>query len=60
MGKGVRTHDAPKSRNYKELVKLVAWQNKPQEPIQESIRLEVDVFIVPPKKYHTKPKPAYC
>ncbi|ATP40314.1 hypothetical protein CSE16_09795 [Solibacillus sp. R5-41] len=59
MGKGVRTHDAPKSRNYKELVKLVAWQNKPLEPIQESIRLEVDVFIIPPKKYHTKPKLAH-
>ncbi|MEG0471295.1 MAG: RusA family crossover junction endodeoxyribonuclease [Solibacillus sp.] len=57
-GNGVRTHDAPKSRNYKELVKLVAWQNKPTEPIQESIRLEVDVFIIPPKKYHTKPKQA--
>ncbi|MEK4425894.1 RusA family crossover junction endodeoxyribonuclease [Solibacillus sp. FSL K6-1523] len=57
-GNGVRTHDAPKSRNYKELVKLVAWENKPQEPIMEPIRLKVDVFIVPPKKYHTKPKQA--
>lgn len=56
MGKGVRTHDAPKSRSYKELVKLVAWQNKPQEPILEPIRLEVDVYLMPPKKYHTKPK----
>lgn len=24
VGKGVRTHDAPKSKSYKELVKLVA------------------------------------
>ena len=58
IGKGVRTIDPPKSRAYKELVKLVAWQNKPSEPIQEPIKLAVDVYIVPPKKYHTKPKQA--
>lgn len=57
-GKGVRTIDPPKSRSYKEVVKLVAWQNKPQEPILEPIRLEVDVYLMPPKKYHTKPKQA--
>lgn len=57
-GKGVRTHDAPKSRAYKELVKLVAWQNKPLEPLQGALKLEVDVYLVPPKKYHTKPKQA--
>ena len=58
MGKGVRTHDAPKSRSYKELVKLVAWENKPHELILGPLKLEVDVYIVPPKKYHTKPKQA--
>ena len=58
VGKGVRTIDPPKSRAYKELVKLVAWQNKPSEPIQEPIKLVVDIYIVPPKKYHTKPKQA--
>lgn len=58
MGKGVRTHDAPKSRSYKELVKLVAWENKPQKLILEPLRLEVDVYLMPPKKYHTKPKQA--
>ncbi|MEK4702032.1 RusA family crossover junction endodeoxyribonuclease [Solibacillus sp. FSL R7-0668] len=57
-GYGVTTHDAPKSRNYKELVKLVAWQNKPQEPLQGALKLEVDVYLMPPKKYHTKPKQA--
>lgn len=56
VGKGVRTIDPPKSRSYKEVVKLVAWQHKPQEPILEPIRLEVDVYLMPPKKYHTKPK----
>ena len=58
FGKGVRAIDPPKSRAYKELVKLVAWQNKPSEPIQEPIKLSVDIYIVPPKKYHTKPKQA--
>ncbi|MER1958824.1 MAG: RusA family crossover junction endodeoxyribonuclease [Solibacillus sp.] len=57
-GKGVKTHDAPKSRSYKEVVKLVAWENKPQEPILEPIRLEVDVYLMPPKNLHTKPKQA--
>lgn len=57
-GKGVRTHDAPKSRNYKEWVRLIAMQNKPQEPLQGALRLEVDIYVMPPKKYHTKPKQA--
>lgn len=57
-GAHVVTHDAPKSKSYKDLVKIVAWQNKPSEPILEPIKLEVDVYIVPPKKYHTKPKQA--
>ena len=58
VGKGVRTIDPPKSRAYKELVKFVAWQNKPQEPLQGALKLEVDVYLMPPKKYHTKPKQA--
>ncbi|KYG89014.1 hypothetical protein A0U40_13385 [[Bacillus] sp. KCTC 13219] len=57
-GKGVRTHDAPKSRNYKEWVRLIAMQNKPPEPLQGALRLEVDIYVMPPKKYHTKPKQA--
>ncbi|WP_107839518.1 RusA family crossover junction endodeoxyribonuclease [Metasolibacillus meyeri] len=57
-GKGVRTHDAPKSKNYKEWVSIIAMQNKPQEPLQGALRLEVDIYVMPPKKYHTKPKQA--
>ena len=56
IGKGVRTIDPPKSRSYKEVVKLVAWQNKPSEPLEGALRLEIDVYIQPPKKYQTKPK----
>ncbi|MCH7321759.1 RusA family crossover junction endodeoxyribonuclease [Solibacillus sp. MA9] len=55
-GNGVRTHDAPKSRAYKDLVKVVAWDNKPQEPLQGPLKLEVDVYLVPPKADQTKPK----
>ena len=58
VGKGVSTHDAPKSKSYKELVKLVAWDNKPQKPISGAIKLTVDVYLVPPKNLHTKPKQA--
>ena len=58
MGKGVRTHDAPKSRSYKELVKLVAWENKPQKPLDGALRLTIDVYIVPPKNLQTGPKMA--
>lgn len=58
VGEGVKAVDPPKSRAYKELVKLVAWQNKPQEPLQGALKLEVDVYLMPPKKYHTKPKQA--
>lgn len=43
-GKGVKAVDPPKSRAYKEVVKLVAWQNKPQQLILEPIQLEVDVY----------------
>ena len=57
-GFGVKTHDAPKSRSYKELVKAVAWENKPEELMLGPLRLEVDVYLVPPKNLHTKPKQA--
>ena len=57
-GKGVKAVNPPKSRAYKEVVKLVAWQNKPQKLILKPIKLEVDVYLMPPKKYHTKPKQA--
>lgn len=36
----------------------MAWENNPQDPIMEPIRLKGDVFIILPKKYHTKPKQA--
>lgn len=55
-GNHVKTHDAPKSRAYKEVVKLVAWQNKPQELLQGPLKMEIDVYIQPPKKHQTKPK----
>lgn len=57
-GNHVRTIDPPKSRAYKEVVKLVAWENRPQEPISDAIRLTVDVYLVPPKNLQTKPKMA--
>lgn len=57
-GKGVKAVDPPKSRAYKEVVKLIAWKNKPQKLILEPLRLEVDVYLMPPKKYHTRPKMA--
>ena len=58
QGKGVVTHDAPKSKNFKDFVKLVAWQNKPTELIKGPIKLQADVYLMPPKKYHTGPKRA--
>lgn len=57
-GKNVVTHDAPKSKNFKDFVKLVAWQNKPSELITGPIKLQADIYIMPPKKYHTGPKRA--
>lgn len=57
-GKKVITHDAPKSKNFKDFVKLVAWQNKPSELITEPIKLQADIYLMPPKKYHTGPKRA--
>lgn len=56
QGNFVRTHDAPKSRAYKDLVKLTAWQHRPQTPLEGPLKLEIDVYIQPPKKYQTKPK----
>lgn len=56
VGRGVRTIDPPKSRSYKEVVKLVAWENKPEEPLQGALRMEIDVYIQPPKADRTKPK----
>jgi len=57
-GKKVVTHDATKSRDFKDFVKLVAWQNKPSELITEPIKLKADIYLMPPKKYHTGPKRA--
>lgn len=57
-GNHVKTNDAPKSRAYKELVKFAAWDNRPSEPLTGPLKMEIDVYIVPPKKYHTKPKQA--
>ncbi|WP_413361998.1 RusA family crossover junction endodeoxyribonuclease [Lysinibacillus sp. 3P01SB] len=56
VGKGVRTHDAPKSKSYKELVKLVAWDNKPKEPISGAIKLTMDCLSSPTKKPSYKAK----
>ncbi|WP_274307039.1 RusA family crossover junction endodeoxyribonuclease [Solibacillus daqui] len=55
VGRGVKTHDAPKSRAYKEFVKIVAWENKPQEPLQGALTIEVDGYSCH-QKHHTKPK----
>lgn len=56
QGKHVKTHDAPKSKSYKDFVKLVAWQKKPSELITGPIKLQADIYLMPPKKYHTGPK----
>lgn len=55
-GKKVTTHDAPKSKDFKDFVKLVAWQNKPSELITEPIKLQADIYLMPPQKYRTGPK----
>ena len=55
-GFGVKTHDAPKSRSYKELVKAVAWENKPEELMLGPLRLEVDVLSSATKKPPYKAK----
>ncbi len=44
------------SAKYKRTVKSYALANKPRELILGPIRLEVSVYIMPPKKYLTKPK----
>lgn len=56
QGKNVKTYDAPKSKSYKDFVKLVAWQHKPSELITTAIKLTANIYIMPPKKYHTGPK----
>lgn len=43
-GKNVVTHDAPKRKDFKDFVKLVAWQNKPSELITGPIKLKL-IFI---------------
>lgn len=58
MGEKVVTHDAPKSKSYKDFVKLVAWQNKPSELIAGPIKLQADIYLMPPKNLHTGPKRA--
>lgn len=55
-GKNVKTYDAPKSKDFKDFVKLVAYQNKPSKLITESIKLKADIYLMPPKKYRTGPK----
>ncbi|MGF0470346.1 RusA family crossover junction endodeoxyribonuclease [Lysinibacillus fusiformis] len=42
--KNVVTHDAPKSNNFKDFVKLVAWQNKPSELITGPIKLQAELI----------------
>ena len=61
MGKGVRTHDAPKSRSYKELVKLVAWENKPQELIFSPFKTRGGCLYRPTQQVSNKAKTGtYC
>lgn len=40
--KKVVAHDAPKSKDFKDFVKLVAYQYKPSELITEPIKLKAD------------------
>lgn len=49
-------YDPTKSRDFKQYVKLVASQHKPQELITGPIHLEMTFYQPTPKKYHTKPK----
>lgn len=51
-------YDPDKSRDFKQYVKFVASQHKPQELITGPIHLAVDVYRSTPKKYHTSPKQA--
>lgn len=58
QGDHVRTIDAPKSRAYKSVVKYIAWQNKPDKPLEGPLKLTVTFYMVPPQKKRTKPKMA--
>lgn len=51
-------YDPATSRDFKQYVKLVASQHKPQELITGPIHLELIFYQPTPKKYHTKPKQA--
>ena len=51
-------YDPAKSRDFKQYVKLVASQYKPQELITGPVHLELTFYQSTPKKYHTKPKQA--
>lgn len=53
-----RAYTTTKSSQFKRWVQAHAERHKPREPITEPLRLEVTVYMVPPKKYHTKPKQA--
>ena len=55
-GKKVVTHDAPKSKDFKDFVKLVAWKHKPSELITEHIKLKADIYLMPPQNLRTGPK----
>ncbi|ANU17300.1 hypothetical protein BBI11_09825 [Planococcus maritimus] len=49
-------YDPEKSRVFKQYVKLIASQHKPQELIQGPIHLELTFYQPTPKKYQTRPK----
>ncbi|MEZ0482635.1 RusA family crossover junction endodeoxyribonuclease [Planococcus sp. SSTMD024] len=49
-------YDPAKSRDFKQYVKLIASQHKPQELIQGPIHLELTFYQPTPKKYQTRPK----
>ncbi|WP_416144928.1 RusA family crossover junction endodeoxyribonuclease [Planococcus koreensis] len=51
-------YDPATSRDFKQYVKLVASQYKPQELITGPIHLEMTFYQPIPKKYQTKPKQA--
>ncbi len=52
----MRTHDAPKSKDFKDFVMLVAYQYKPSELITEPIKLKADIYLMPPQNLRTGPK----
>ncbi|WP_100408293.1 RusA family crossover junction endodeoxyribonuclease [Bacillus solitudinis] len=48
FGKG-KVYDPEKSRNFKQYVKLVASQHKPEKPIEGQIQLMVEIYRSIPK-----------